>query len=148
MAAGVFIPLAERAEVITELDRTVIELVLDTYESWKSGPLAINLSVTSVIDPAFTRLAAAEAEKMNNTSQKFLFEFSESSAVRQLDHLRSFADQIRAAGHGIGIDHFGRSFSNFGYLKSLQPDYVKIDPAFTRELESGQGDSYFFIGVS
>jgi len=147
VAAGVFIPLAERAEVITELDRTVIELILDTYHSWDKSPLAINLSITSVVDPGFCDWLLSRLKNLDDASQTFLFEMSESSAVRQLAQLRSFADRIRAAGHLIGIDHFGRSLSNFGYLKSLRPDYVKIDPAFTRELETGHGDSYFFIGA-
>jgi diguanylate cyclase (GGDEF)-like protein len=146
-AAGVFIPLAERAEVITELDKTVVGLVLDTCQSWAGGPLALNLSTTSVADPAFGDWLLLRLDSFGDRTRTFLFEFSESSAVRQLDRLRTFSDRIRSAGHAVGIDHFGRSFNNFGYLKSLQPDYVKIDPAFTRELESGHGDAYFFIGA-
>ncbi len=147
VAAGVFIPLAEHAKVITELDRKVVELALDTCHSWKNAPLAINLSVTSVLDPAFSNWLLSRLKTLSDKSLKFLFEFSEFTAARQLETLRPFADQVRATGHGIGIDHFGRSFSNFGYLKSLQPEYVKIDAAFTRELASGQGDGYFFIGA-
>ncbi|MEJ2058261.1 MAG: EAL domain-containing protein, partial [Desulfofustis sp.] len=147
VAAGVFIPLAERSAVITELDKTVVDLVLDTCQSWNSSALAINLSMTSVVDPAFSDWLLARLKSFGALSQTFFFEVSESSAVRQLDQLRAFADRIRAAGHALGIDHFGRSFSNFGYLNSLQPDYVKIDPAFTREIETGHGDGYFFIGA-
>ena len=147
VAAGTFIPLAERAEVITELDRTVIDLVLETHHSWDYSPLAINLSMTSVNDPPFCDWLVSRLKSLGTVPQTFLFELSESGAVRQLDRLRSFAERLRAEGHGIGVDNFGRSFSNFGYLKSLQPDYVKIDPAFTRELETGHGDSYFFIGA-
>jgi EAL domain-containing protein (putative c-di-GMP-specific phosphodiesterase class I) len=28
----------------------------------------------------------------------------------------------------------------------VQPEYVKIDRAFTRELELGDSDAYFFVG--
>lgn len=146
VAAGVFIPLAEYAEVVTDLDRKVIELVLDTYPNFGSTDLAINLSVTSMLDSNFTSWLFSRLKTLADPSLNLFFEFSELSAVKQIDSLRDFAEQIRATGHEIGIDHFGRGFSNFGYLKSLRPGYVKIDGAFTRELASDQQhDGYFFI---
>ena len=46
----------------------------------------------------------------------------------------------------MGLDHYGQSFSHLGYLKSLRPDYVKIDKAYTGELKDAENDSRFFIG--
>lgn len=147
VAAGVFIPLAEHAAVVTELDRKVVELVLTTYSSWQKGPVAINLSVTSLLDSSFTDWLVSRLKSLNNKSLLLYFEFPEVGVVKQIAAVRNFAGAVRALGHDIGIDHFGRSFSNFGYLKSLQPDYVKIDAAFTRELASAHDDGYFFIGA-
>ena len=53
---------------------------------------------------------------------------------------------MRKYGHAMGLDHYGQSFSNLGYLKSLRPDYVKIDRAYTGELKDEESDSRFFIG--
>jgi EAL domain-containing protein (putative c-di-GMP-specific phosphodiesterase class I) len=53
---------------------------------------------------------------------------------------------VKKLGHAVAFDHFGQSFANFGYLKSLQPKYVKIDKAFTDELKADDNDSSFFIG--
>ena len=147
VAAGVFIPLAEYAAVVTQLDRKVIELVLDTYQSWENQVLAINLSVTALLDQTFTDWLLSRLKTLSDRNLRLYFEFSELSAVKQIDTLRTFAEKVRTTGHHIGVDHFGRGFSNFGYLKSLQPSYVKIDAAFTRELESPQSESYFFIGA-
>ena len=52
---------------------------------------------------------------------------------------------MKAHGHRIGIDHFGLGLIHFGYLKSLLPDYVKIDRAIVDELHGEQSDSYFYI---
>jgi EAL domain-containing protein (putative c-di-GMP-specific phosphodiesterase class I) len=59
--------------------------------------------------------------------------------------MREFSTRVREVGHGIALDHFGSSFSNFGYLQSMRPDYVKIDRAFTNELGKEDSDSDFFI---
>jgi len=144
--AGVFIPLAEHARVITDLDRKVMELVLDTYPSWNERSLAVNVSITSILDPGFTGWLYSRLKTLADRSLKLYFELSETSVVRNLEAARDFSHRIAELGHHTGIDHFGRSFSNFGYLRSLRPDYVKIDRAFSRELESDQSDAFFFIG--
>ena len=144
--AGVFIPLAERAEVITQLDRKVIELMLGTYHNWQDRKLAINLSGTSINDPDFVDWLCDHLQNISASGLDIYFELSELSVVRNLEAVVTFSRRIRDLGHHIGVDHFGRSFSNFGYLKSLQPEYVKIDRAFTRELEQGDSDAYFFVG--
>lgn len=147
VAAGVFIPLAEQAEVIAELDRKVMERVFNSGNFWADLPLAVNLSVTSLQDQGFIDWLVSCLQDVSDQSLLLNFEFSEFSVIRQIAAVRSFSEQIREFGHTIGIDHFGRSFGNFGYLKSLQPSYVKIDATFTRELESDQSDGYFFIGA-
>ena len=63
-----------------------------------------------------------------------------------LEGLRDFVAQVRALGHGFGLDHFGRGFSAFGYLQSLRPDYVKIDGAYTRQLAE-DWDNEFFVST-
>ena len=143
--AGVFIPLAVRAEVITQLDRKVVELMLDTYQNWQDRKLAINLSSTSIIDPYFVDWLCERLQDLSGNDLDIYFELSEPSVVRDLEAVTTFSRRIKELGHDVGVDHFGRSFSNFGYLKSLQPKYVKIDRAFTRELELGDSDAYFFV---
>ena len=73
------------------------------------------------------------------------FEFPEFRTLRHSDLIRDFAATVKAHGHRIGIDHFGLGLMHFGYLKSLLPDYVKIDRAITGELHGEQSDSSFFI---
>ena len=143
--AGVFIPLAERAEVITQLDRKVVELLLDTHHNWQERTLAINLSGTSIIDPGFIDWLCDRLQNVSKSNLVINFELSELSVVRNLEAVTAFSRRIKELGHDVGVDHFGRSFSNFGYLKSLHPEYVKIDRAFTRELALGDSDAYFFV---
>jgi len=147
VAAGVFIPLAEQAEVITELDHKVMELIFSSSALWTGLPLAVNLSITSLQNPDFTDWLVSRLRSDTGRMPKFTFEFPEFNVIKQLELVKEFGNQVKAFGHAIGIDDFGRSFGNFGYLKSLQPSYVKIDASFTRELESDQSDGYFFIGA-
>jgi diguanylate cyclase (GGDEF)-like protein len=149
VSAGVFIPLAERLHLIARLDRQVIEKVLHGIAGpWTGGKLAVNISPTSLEDRGFLQWLLERLKALPSAGPRIVFEFIEFSAIRHLDTVRKFAAEVKLLGHSIGLDHFGQSFANFGYLKSLQPEYVKIDRAYVGELATEHGsDSQFFIGA-
>ena len=148
VSAGVFVPLAERLQLVSRLDMVVLTKVFEQKEKLAGlKSIAVNISPSSLTDSLFVTWIAAQLQRIPNGSPHFIFEFSEYGAVQYIDLVKDFSRKVQDLGHGIGLDHFGQSFANFGYLKSLHPEYVKIDRAFTRELESDQGDSEFFIGA-
>ena len=75
------------------------------------------------------------------------FEFPEFQAVRHRDTIAAFSARMKMSGHGLGIDHFGQGLLHFGYLKSLLPDYVKIDRGITQDLWNEHSDSSFFVNA-
>jgi len=148
VSAGVFVPLAERLQLVSKLDMVVLAKVFEQKEKMAAlKSIAVNISPSSLGDSLFVKWILAQLQRLPDKSPHIIFEFSEYGAVQYIDLLKDFSRNVQSLGHGIGLDHFGQSFANFGYLKSLRPEYVKIDRAFTKELESDQGDSEFFIGA-
>jgi len=148
VSAGVFVPLAERLQLVSRLDMVVLTKVFEQKEKMAGlRSIAVNISPSSLTDSLFVKWIIAQLQRVPNGLPHIIFEFSEYGAVQYIDLVKDFSRKVQDLGHGIGLDHFGQSFANFGYLKSLHPEYVKIDRAFTRELESDQGDSEFFIGA-
>jgi EAL domain-containing protein (putative c-di-GMP-specific phosphodiesterase class I) len=147
LKAGLFIPLAERLRCISSIDRIVLEkaLRIDTGKL-HTNELAVNISPSSLKEAAFTIWLLSSLKTLPPGAPKIIFEFAEFNATQEIDIIQDFAKEVKSLGHFIGLDHFGQSFANFGYLKSLQPKYVKIDRAFTDELKTVDGDSHFFIG--
>ncbi len=148
VSAGIFVPLAERLNMISLLDKVVLGQIMQensTLGNHKS--IAVNISPSSLNDPEFVEWLLGNLKKLSGNIPHIIFELPEFGAVQYLDAVKDFSTKVQDLGHAIGLDHFGQSFSNFGYLKSLRPEYVKIDRAFTNELESDQGDSGFFIGA-
>lgn len=147
ISAGVFMPIAERLNLVSSFDRIVLEKVLQiSTDKYSFKELAVNMSPASLQDSSFIQWILQKLKKGDVHLPKLIFEFAEFTAVQHLEELRQFSSEVKRLGHDIGLDHFGQSFTNFGYLKSLQPAYVKIDRAYTNELENEQSDSYFFIG--
>lgn len=146
VSAGVFVPFAEQMELISRFDQIVMEQILrEVVQPGSLKNIAVNISPTSLRDASFVAWLVAQLRNAEENRVKVVFEFSEFGAVQYLETLKTFSEKVRLLGHGIALDHFGQSFSNFGYLQSLKPDYVKIDRTFTKDLLTDQGDSEFFI---
>ncbi|RPH52048.1 MAG: EAL domain-containing protein [Desulfobacteraceae bacterium] len=147
LSAGVFMPLAERLNLVSSIDRIVLEEVMQLDSSRLSvGNIAVNVSSASLQDEAFRQWLQSSLKALSRTAPRIIFEFSEFSAVQNLNLIKDFSIFVREYGHAMGLDHYGQSFSNLGYLKSMRPDYVKIDRAYTGELKDEESDSRFFIG--
>ncbi len=141
--AGLFIPLAQRLQRISALDRLILEEALALPAQQEH--LAVNLSPLSLRDQQFRRWLMELLRQRPTGAARLCFEFAEFAAVAHLDLVREFGSEVRFLGHRLGIDHFGQGLTNFGYLKSLRPDYVKIDSAYTADLAERESDAFFFV---
>ncbi|MFH1215069.1 MAG: EAL domain-containing protein [Pseudomonadota bacterium] len=147
LSAGLFMPFAEHLELVSALDRIVIEKALAFSPSvWGSDTIAVNMSPASLHNDSFHKWIMGTLAALPKEGPRIIFEFSEFAAIQHLEQVKGFSTEVRKLGHSIGLDHFGQSFSNFGYLQSLRPEHVKIDRAYTRELRNRESDSCFFIG--
>jgi diguanylate cyclase (GGDEF)-like protein len=147
LSAGLFMPFAERLHLVSYLDRIVLEDVM-LLDGDRVGieRVAVNVSPASLQNDSFRRWLVFAIENLPQNAPRINFEFAEFGAVQHLEIIKEFSSVVRKFGHLVGLDHYGQSFSHLGYLKSLMPDYVKIDRAYTGELKDAASDSRFFIG--
>jgi len=147
LSAGIFMPLAERLNLVSSIDRIVLEEVLKLdRRQLKVDSVAVNVSPASLQDNEFRQWVYSFLKNPLPHAPRIIFEFSEFGAVQNLSLVKEFSTVVRECGHSMGLDHYGQSFSHLGYLQSLRPDYVKIDRAYTGELKDEESDSRFFIG--
>jgi len=147
LSAAIFMPLAERLNLVSTIDRIVIEEVMKlNFSSLGTDRIAVNLSPASLEDSAFREWIPTFLRNLPPDAPRIDFEFSEFAAVQHLSLVKEFSTVVREHGHAIGLDHYGQSFSKLGYLQSLHPEYVKIDRAYTGELKDNESDSRFYIG--
>ena len=146
LTMGMFIPTAERLGLMPILDKMIIECLLEKYLLQPPHyRIAINLSPLSLMDSTFVTWLQRQLVQCAQNGLLLNFEFPEFRINRYSDVIKDFSKVIKQQGHQIGIDRFGQGLIPFGYLKSLLPDYVKIDKAITNELLDEQSDRFFFI---
>jgi diguanylate cyclase (GGDEF)-like protein len=135
-----FIPVAENNGMMPDLDRWVIKDVIRHLKSVKQhSPLpvfAVNLSGISLDDENFLNFVLKEINAAQINPGMLCFEITEQVAVSNLQLAEKFIETLRARGSSFSLDDFGTGISSYGYLRSLNVDYLKIDGIFIKDIFS------------
>ena len=143
---AMYIAMAEQFGLAADLEQMIVEQLLSpSLRSLLPRRLALNISASSLADTEFYSWLAVTLGQCGRDGFFFDIEFPEPQLHIGGERVRAFADAMREAGHGIGIDHFGQGLADFSYLQWLAPDYVKIDRAIADELLRKEQDVRFFI---
>jgi diguanylate cyclase (GGDEF)-like protein len=142
IAPMAFIPAAERYGIMPRLDRWVIARVsreLARLGSRGGGLVPtcmVNLSGTSVCDPHLADYIADCLAQNRLGGAQLGFELTETAAVANLAQASKLMTRLRAMGCPIALDDFGSGMSSFSYLRNLPIDFLKIDGAFIRNINT------------
>ena len=136
---GVFMDIAERNFLMTDIDTWVVNSLLETLEkydssTWDNYRFSVNLSGASLNNESFLQFLKRRITKSPLPGSLFCFEITESIAVTDLDRIISFIHSLKEIGCSFALDDFGKGVSSLTYLKSLPVDYLKIDGSFIKEL--------------
>jgi diguanylate cyclase (GGDEF)-like protein len=146
--AGYFLPMAERLDMTAELDLVAVRLGLEKLRGDASLPgLAINLSGRSVQHAGFRQRLLAMLKADTALSRRLWLEVSENGALNYLNAFRSFCEELKNSGCKIGIEHFGRQFSQIGQFHGLGIAYIKVDASFVRDIDHHPGNQVFLKGL-
>lgn len=145
--AGYFIGLAEQFDLGDQLDKVIILRVIDFIirrEASLQSPLAINLSTSAVTKPSFIDWLDSTLQGLTDAvRKKLIFEVSEQSVLAAEEQIIRLSKVLQKNGVLLGIDNVGKQFTTFHYLQLLLPDYVKVDPSYTKMATGKESESFF-----
>lgn len=131
-----FLAAAERFGLISQLDRWVIDKVIDVLAAVPHARIFVNLSGVSLTDTTLLDFIERRIHESRVDAGRLAFEITESVAVTDLATAQSWVRRVKDLGCLFALDDFGTGFSSFSYLRALSADYVKIDRSFVSDLDT------------
>ena len=144
VSPGVFIPIAEKSNLIRQLDAWVMRAALDALVAWDQArtPLmvSINLSATTLQDPDLVAQVYSLIERSGARPEQIVIEVTESAAMRDLAITTRVLQGLSALGVRIALDDFGSGYTSLALVKQLPVDVLKIDQSFVRGIGNDRRD--------
>ncbi|OQX07650.1 MAG: PAS domain S-box protein [Thiothrix lacustris] len=148
---GSFLPVADRLDLMTSIDRWIIRKSLEMLAGCRSGNvhgspcmetrLMINLSGQSVQDARLFPYVEQQIKHFGIDPGMICFEISESVAISNFVHAKRVMNALHSLGCHLVLDDFGSGFSSLSYLRELPLSYLKIDGNFVHNLVSSPVDA-------
>ncbi|WP_026960469.1 EAL domain-containing protein [Aliagarivorans taiwanensis] len=146
-AAGQFMPMIEQLRLGGQFDQLVADQAILALQQDDGLKLAINTSVSSLVDKGFLEWLQRFAERYQRFAPRLAFEFPEAAFGSENTRLNHVIQRLHHFGYQIGIDHYGRNFNSLSYLNTVKPHYVKIDYAYTALALGDEGDAHFLSAI-
>ena len=136
----------ERLGLVRELDRRVVDRVLDQLEANPSVVLAANISARSaVLDQWWAGIECRLLDR-RDVACRFIIEITETAEIHPSE-ATLFSNRMRSLGCRIALDDFGVGFASIRRLMAMSPDIVKIDAYFMRRANQSERDWKIFMHV-
>lgn len=152
ISPGIFIPLAEELDMVTEIDMWIINKVfsLVAYSDYfKDNEIcvSINLSAKHFEKDNLVHDIKILLDKYPISPRRIVFEITESSLIKDTDHAISILNSLKRLGVRIALDDFGSGYSSLNYLKKLPIDIIKLDKSIIDEIVDSSAGNIIFNSI-
>jgi two-component system CheB/CheR fusion protein len=137
VSPSVFIPVAEKSDLIKDLTNWVLKeslQALQTLTAIKLGVntrICVNISARELMQDDFVQRIQAQFEQFPGVAPYRLeLELTERIAIQDAQKVSNVLHSLKAIGVRLALDDFGVGFSSLSILKILPLDVLKIDMSF------------------
>jgi diguanylate cyclase (GGDEF)-like protein/PAS domain S-box-containing protein len=136
---GVFIPLAEESDLISEIGDWILREACREAASWPgTETIAVNISPRQFQQVDLTQLVSTVLLETGLKPSRLELEITEGVLVEDFSRALFVLRRIKNMGIDISLDDFGTGYSSLSYLHSFPFDRIKIDRTFITDLEQNR----------
>ncbi len=143
IAAQHLMPVSERLGLVRLIDRSVMQMIINTLHQFPDAYLAMNVSATTATDPRWYNQLLEIINENSYVAHRLTVEITETVALSDIEATRYFVENLREAGCKVAIDDFGAGYTSFRNLRDLKVDMIKLDGSFCNNLRSNPENEYF-----
>ncbi len=149
---GAFIPAAERYNLMSHIDKRIIEdtfrFIHESQPENREVHYSINLSGNSLNEGDLIDYIESMIERYEITPRHICFEITETAAIKNLQAVKQLIKELKEIGCQFALDDFGSGLSSFQYLKNLPVDYLKIDGSFVCDMVNNTIDHAMVAAIN
>ncbi|MDQ1304807.1 MAG: hypothetical protein QG671_635 [Actinomycetota bacterium] len=133
-----FLPLAEKAGLMSAVTRTVLDQSLDEARrlrdrGWELS-VSVNLSASDLLDDNLLQIVELALAERDLPGRALRIEITESLLVDSGAGAVERLFQLRALGVDLAVDDYGTGYSCLAYLHDLPVSYLKVDRSFVNRM--------------
>ena len=135
MSPGEFIPLFEKNDFISYLDKFVWETVCARLENWKEKgyhvlPVSVNVSRADIFKSDLVDVFNGLIRKYDIDPDYLHLEITEGAYTDHSEQIIGTVEKLRKLGFTIEMDDFGSGYSSLNMLSQMSLDILKLDMKF------------------
>lgn len=137
LSPAVFIPLLEKTDYISVVDKFVLEKVCRYICRWKSEiwkdkpiPISVNLSRNDVYRKDLCEGLCHIIQRYDISPSQIHLEITESIYMENAERFARILGRLRESGFKVELDDFGSGYSSLNFLKEINIDKLKLDKNF------------------
>ncbi|MGO4378084.1 EAL domain-containing protein [Pseudoduganella sp. RAF19] len=147
-----FIPLAESSGLIVRIGELVVEQACAQLSAWREQglplvPVSVNVSPRQLSQGGVHSQLALQLARYRIPAHLIEVEITESAMVADQTEVQAELAAIRGLGVKVYVDDFGTGYSSLSQLQRLRLDGLKVDKAFTNELDRSTEGRVFFQAI-
>ena len=133
---AVFIPIAERSELIIPLGERVLRKACTEGKAWEGLNVAVNVSPLQFRRQDFVEMVERILAETGFDPKRLELELTESTLLGNVDEAEKAMLRLKAHGVRFALDDFGTGYSSLLYLRRFPFDKIKIDRSFVHSIET------------
>ena len=146
ISPAVFIPIAEKTDLIIDIGSWVIEQVCEmmqtTQLAGKPLPISVNVSSRQFSNDHFSSFVIDMLQTYHIDNQLLTLEITESVLLNEGEEaLPTMLNLSKEYGVKFSLDDFGTGYSSLSYLQHLPIHELKIDQSFIRDMQTDMKDA-------
>jgi diguanylate cyclase (GGDEF)-like protein len=131
VSPGLFIPIAEESNLITQLGEWALRRVCQEAVTLpRTVRVAVNVSALQFADPLFSEKVADALSLSGLEADRLELELTESVFMGDGEVIDQTFKALKELGVRLALDDFGTGYSSLSYLRSAPFDKLKVDKNF------------------
>lgn len=134
-----FLPPSGPSLMANKIDKWVILQTIKHLSEHRSKghetKLFINLTAETLQDKTFSSWLNVALKAARLPGDSLILQISENNALSYLKQVKEFTKDINTLHCKLSVNQFGRALNPFNLLKHVEPDYIKLEGSFTKDMQ-------------